>query len=439
MKKLIGMLVGALLITIGMTSGCLENEQVDNTKIDTDGDGYYDALDAFPTNSTEWQDSDGDGVGDNTDRFPQDSNETSDTDNDGVGDNADAFPLDPTEWQDSDGDGVGDNADFFPFDPTRWDQPVSDPFLTYAAPFIEKVVANDSGLQSYVNTIITGCGSSAKECQLNALYRDILMNYTCIAAPIDNSSLQNPQETISTKQGTCEDLSVLLCSLLCNIGFSAWLVFTSTHVYAMASGVDTDTLWTVAEQSLIRLVEERFGEPMYQPLVHTLALEPANIMYIGGDANKTFTGLIDFMTIDYSFQSNQPLDVFVVPTQIEFFALRDNGTKTNIMYEWVDLTSKTGTIPQMLTFGGLVLLNNNTETATVSIDFEFTFQPSFYNTYNNNKLTVYDLGGKDAVLLDPTTGDFGFPGYDAEIFGEKTAINPLSNQYVILTGGRLTP
>lgn len=433
MRKCVGMLVGALLITVGMMSGCFENTQVDITKIDTDGDGYNDAFDAFPTNDTEWQDSDGDGVGDNTDAFPQDVNETSDTDGDGVGDNADAFPFDQTEWQDSDGDGVGDNADFFPFDATRWEQPSSDPFLEYAAPFVEKVVVNDSGLQSYANAIIIGCGSSAKECQLNALYRDILMNYTCIAAPLDNSSLQTPQETISAKQGTCEDLSILLCSLLCNIGISSWLVFTSSHVYALASDVDTDMLWTIAEQSLIRLVEERFGEPMYQSLVQTLVLEPANIMYIGGDA-KTFTGLIDFMTIEYSFQSSQPLDVFVVPTQIEFFALRDNGTKTNIMYEWPDLSSKTGTIPQMFTFGGLVLLNNNTETATVSIDFEFMFQPSFYNSYNKNKLSVYDLGGKDAVALDPTVSDFGFPGYDLEISGEKTAVNPVSNQYVTLTG-----
>lgn len=432
MKKPFGVLVGVVLITVGMMSGCFENEQVDKTKIDTDSDGYNDAFDAFPDNSTEWEDSDGDGVGDNTDAFPQDTNETRDTDGDGVGDNADAFPLDPTEWQDSDGDGVGDNADFFPFDATRWEQPSSDPFLEYAEPFVEKVVFDDSGLQSYANAQIAGCSSSAKECHLNALYRDILLNYTVIAAPIDNSSIQTPQETISRKQGTCEDLSILLCSLLSTIGISSSLVFTADHVYALASDIDTDALWDVAEQSLIRLVEDRFGEPMYQPLVQTLVLEPAHIMYIGGDANKTFDGLIDFMTIEYSFQSTQPLDLFVVPTQVEFFALRDNGTKANVMYEWFDLTSKTGTIPQMFTFGGLVLLNNNTETATVNIDFVFTFQPSFYNTYNKNKLTVYDLGGKDAVVLDLTIGDFGFPGYDAVIVGAKTVMNPLTKQYSTL-------
>ena len=56
---------------------------------DSDGDGYWNAFDAFPNNA----------------------NETLDSDGDGYGDNADAFPNDASEWLDSDGDGVGNNAD----------------------------------------------------------------------------------------------------------------------------------------------------------------------------------------------------------------------------------------------------------------------------------------------------------------------------------------
>ncbi len=81
---------------------------------DADGDGYSDAGDAYPGDSTEWVDSDGDGVGDNADAFPNDASEILDSDADGVGDNSDAFPSDSNETLDSDGDGVGDNADAFP-------------------------------------------------------------------------------------------------------------------------------------------------------------------------------------------------------------------------------------------------------------------------------------------------------------------------------------
>ncbi|MBE3135998.1 MAG: thrombospondin type 3 repeat-containing protein [Thermoplasmata archaeon] len=432
MRKIVVVLIGLVIITTGLMSGCTEKRPQDKSETDTDGDGYIDALDAFPYNNTEWEDSDGDGVGDNSDAFPYDANEIRDTDGDGIGDNTDVFPLDPTEWQDSDGDGVGDNADYFPYDETRWEQPPPDAFLEQAEPYIEKLVLDDSALQNYAHTIINGIDSSARECQVNALYRDVLKNYTCTAAPLDSGTLQTPQETIQKKEGTCEDLSLLLCSLLSNIGITSYLVFTDSHVYAMASDVNTDSLWECAEQSLIRQVEETFGEPISQPFLQTYTLGSLNMLYAGGDEGKTFAGVIDYMTIDYRIESNQPLHMFVVPTQTEFFSLRDGDIAnfTHIaQWEETNLTNKIGTIPQLFTFGGIILLNEGASAATVSVDFLFSFQPSFYETYNENKLTTYEIVGKDSVLLDPTLGDYGFPGYDAEIVGEKKAINPLTKQY----------
>ena len=107
------------------------------TRLDTDGDGVPDYLDAFPVDPTESLDTDGDGIGNNADM--DDDNDglvdsldpnpleadafddadgdgipnylDLDDDNDGVTDVEDAFPFDPTEIRDSDGDGVGDNAD----------------------------------------------------------------------------------------------------------------------------------------------------------------------------------------------------------------------------------------------------------------------------------------------------------------------------------------
>ena len=104
---------------------------------DSDGDGYANIIDIFPSDSSEWidldrdgignnkdTDDDGDGVADTADAFPLDSRNSVDTDKDGIGnasdedddndgviDEDDAFPLDVAEFLDSDGDGIGNNAD----------------------------------------------------------------------------------------------------------------------------------------------------------------------------------------------------------------------------------------------------------------------------------------------------------------------------------------
>jgi len=67
---------------------------------DIDGDGFDNAVDAFPEDSLEWFDTDGDGTGNNADM---------DDDNDGYDDATDAFDNDADAWTDTDGDGLADD------------------------------------------------------------------------------------------------------------------------------------------------------------------------------------------------------------------------------------------------------------------------------------------------------------------------------------------
>ena len=87
---------------------------------DTDGDGWADVSDAFPSEPTQWSDSDGDGYGDQAgfqeDVCPDTYGLSSldrygclDSDLDGWSDLNDVFPNNPSQWADADGDGVGDN------------------------------------------------------------------------------------------------------------------------------------------------------------------------------------------------------------------------------------------------------------------------------------------------------------------------------------------
>jgi len=101
---------------------------------DSDDDGWYDAIDDLPQETTQWVDSDGDGFGENSDGEQPDAcpsefgNSTVDrfgcldSDGDGRSDpnfdwspaqGADAviFVNDPTQWADTDSDTFGDNAE----------------------------------------------------------------------------------------------------------------------------------------------------------------------------------------------------------------------------------------------------------------------------------------------------------------------------------------
>lgn len=97
---------------------------------DADGDGWYNVMDAFPQDPTQYADSDGDGFGDNESGFEPDACPdqvgTSTFDRFGCLDSdgdlrsdpditwmpvqgGDAFPSEPTQWADQDLDGYGDN------------------------------------------------------------------------------------------------------------------------------------------------------------------------------------------------------------------------------------------------------------------------------------------------------------------------------------------
>jgi predicted transglutaminase-like cysteine proteinase len=86
------------LIIIGVLIGSGINQY----RIDKDLDGIANENDAFPNDSTEWNDYDNDGIGNNADL---------DDDNDGYNDADDFFPNNPAEQKDNDLDGIGDNAD----------------------------------------------------------------------------------------------------------------------------------------------------------------------------------------------------------------------------------------------------------------------------------------------------------------------------------------
>ncbi|MEE2812175.1 MAG: hypothetical protein VX627_04010 [Candidatus Thermoplasmatota archaeon] len=152
---------------------------------DVDGDGWADTADAFPSESTQWNDTDGDGYGDEItghqpDACPDDFGTSTvdrfgclDTDGDGWSNAADAFPSNPSQWADVDQDGVGDNytwthliddirqhemGDAFPLDITQNKDRDGDGYGDNASGFLPDYCPNQPGTSTLGGKL--GCPDS---------------------------------------------------------------------------------------------------------------------------------------------------------------------------------------------------------------------------------------------------------------------------------------
>lgn len=85
------------------------------------------------------------------------------------------------------------------------------------------------------------------------------------------------------------------------------------------------------------------------------------------------------------------------------------------------------------TNGGLVLKNDGWSDPTVTVNIKK------YTNYETNDIlmgmsfTTYTLNNQTCVVLDPTAGKYGYPGYSAKNeTGERLAIDPVTKQYYYL-------
>jgi hypothetical protein len=303
-----------------------------------------------------------------------------------------------------------------------------------AKPYIEKIVVDDAELRELASAIVQAYPD--KEGKVNAIYRYIVENFTYVADPEDGESIQSPFETLDLKRGDCEDLTILACSLLENIGIRTYLVLTESHAYALVSGIDPESLWTYINGSL----QEQFVEDhdMVSAIDEEFELRAGYVYYYGGDGRAfpieaaTFGDSvvkIESMEIDYSVSSSKPVNIYILPSRDEFDNLVDRRSfqhYPDCQEQEVYEAEGTCEIPR---YGGIAVQNPTSRNAMV--DARVTFSYKVY--FEGLKVTYYTLKGEQAIVLELTAGKYGYPGYSPLVEAEQRfAIDPITKEYFSL-------
>lgn len=327
---------------------------------------------------------------------------------------------------------------------------ITDPVVQKAEPYISKIVFDDVNLRTQAASIVRGCSSGDKECQVNKLYRYVVENYNYYSDPRSREFIQSPSETMNIKGGDCEDLTILLTSLLENLGIKTYLVLTEDHAYCLACGVDTEDLWQYIQESIITQASKDLGQKEDMKVViengnlfvveekqQTFVLKEGSVYYYGGDGSK-FTSPIEYMNIKYDVSSSQPLTIYVVPSRAEFELMSEGQTfKHYPSCQKQDILRIRDSCDDLANHGGLILENGNlglfsNKDATVDLKTKFYFYYSPYELLADQKISYYEIDNQKCIVLDATAGKYGYPGYDANPEGEKTAIDPITNEYIYL-------
>lgn len=302
-----------------------------------------------------------------------------------------------------------------------------------AKPYIDKIVIDDDELRELASAIVEDYGE--KEGKVNAIYRYIVEDFIYEADPEYTESIQSPFETLDLKGGDCEDLAILACSLLENIGIKTYLVLTENHAYALVSGINSDNLWKYINKSL----EEQYIEDhMVSSVDETLQLGAGYVYYYGGDGRvfpieaATFGDSvvkIESLEIDYFVSSSEPVNIYILPSKDEI----DKIVKRRSFLHYPECAEQgvyqaqaTCEIPR---YGGTAIQNPTSRKATVDVEVTFSYKVYFEGL----KVTSYTLKGQQAMVLELTAGEYGYPGYSPIVEAEKRfAIDPITKEYFYL-------
>ncbi|MDP3698894.1 MAG: hypothetical protein Q8R47_04865 [Nanoarchaeota archaeon] len=339
--------------------------------------------------------------------------------------------------------------------------------LEYVEPYIKSVVTSDVNLRVAAGQITKECDSYyRKECEVNKIYRYIVEHFRYVADP-NIQIVQPPSDTINTNGGDCEDLSILINSYLENVGQDTAVILTPSHAYSAVCNINTTALKNIATQSLldsqtkawtISVAEGTEGKGSYiskdSSVFYEYVYEP-HIDILDSGYRQQISGAWlfnatnhDFATLKIKVDASDTLDFFVIESFEEYQRYIDNKPQNPSESEWESYYGDPGShfkhysecsrsglsfsvtcevsSPAVLFFVNRApegVRNKINVRRTVSFKIkDKTAEEWGFNT--NLKMQTYTLNddGVECLVLDPTAGTSGYPGYDWNLNASKVLV-----------------
>jgi hypothetical protein len=249
------------------------------------------------------------------------------------------------------------------------------------------------------------------------------------------------------KGGDCEDLTIFLCSILENLGIRTYFVITDDHTYCLASSIDSEKLWNYTSASLIEIAGKELASKekmdsyvdedgklyLIDEKHEKFVLKDGYVWYYGGEG-ALFTPPIEYVNIEYSITSNEPVSLYVVPSKADYNSIREGKPYSSFpSNDMTDVLVTSGICEKMKTSGGIVIKNDARKDAIVDVSIKLYYCYSTKDILKNKSMTTFNLDNQTCVVLDATAGKFGYVGYGGnETSGDVVAIDPITKKYYYL-------
>ena len=122
------------------------------------------------------------------------------------------------------------------------------------------------------------------------------------------------------------------------------------------------------------------------------------------------------------------MNIYILPSRDEFDNLVDRRSFQHYpeCAEQGVLAEATCEIPE---YGGIAIQNPTSRDSTVVVGVTFSYEIYFEGL----KITYYTLKGEQAIVLELTAGEYGYPGYSPIVEAEREfAIDPITKEYFYL-------